>query len=214
MKDFKLTFLNQNLFLHPFRAIYWEDRRTLLLADIHLGKAAHFRKNGIPIPCEIHQTDLDRLSLLCDYYQPIKMIVLGDFFHSEMNGEWHQFTAWKNIHAHLAIDLVKGNHDILDAHRYAPFKFCEVQLNIDPFSFTHFPVETEKSENLYNICGHIHPSVRIRSAAKQSYIAPCFSFGKNQAVLPAFGRFTGKSKIIPKHDDLIFVIVDDKVIKI
>ena len=31
------------------RAVWWPARRTMLLADAHLGKAGHFRKAGIPV---------------------------------------------------------------------------------------------------------------------------------------------------------------------
>ena len=41
---------NNHLILHPSGAVYWEEKQTLLLADVHLGKVAHFRKNGISVP--------------------------------------------------------------------------------------------------------------------------------------------------------------------
>ena len=41
---------NNRFTLHPSGGVYWIDKKTLLLADIHLGKVAHFRKNGIPVP--------------------------------------------------------------------------------------------------------------------------------------------------------------------
>ena len=41
---------NHNFVLHPTGAIFWEEKKTLFLADIHLGKVAHFRKNGIAVP--------------------------------------------------------------------------------------------------------------------------------------------------------------------
>ena len=36
--------------LHPTGGIYWKEKQYWLLADVHLGKVAHFRKNGIPVP--------------------------------------------------------------------------------------------------------------------------------------------------------------------
>ena len=43
--------INKNHFdLHPSGALYWEEKKTLMLADVHLGKVAHFRKNGIAVP--------------------------------------------------------------------------------------------------------------------------------------------------------------------
>ena len=41
---------NHNFILHPSGAIFWLEKKTLFLADVHLGKVAHFRKNGIAVP--------------------------------------------------------------------------------------------------------------------------------------------------------------------
>ena len=44
------SFQGQTLILHPAKAIFWKEKSRLLLADVHLGKAGHFRKVGIPVP--------------------------------------------------------------------------------------------------------------------------------------------------------------------
>jgi metallophosphoesterase superfamily enzyme len=54
----------------------------LILSDLHLGKTAHFRKNGIPLPANIILEDLKRLSILIDHFKPEKIIVVGDFLHA------------------------------------------------------------------------------------------------------------------------------------
>ena len=37
--------INKNFFdLHPSGAIYWVEKKTLMLADVHLGKVAHFNR--------------------------------------------------------------------------------------------------------------------------------------------------------------------------
>jgi hypothetical protein len=40
---------------------------------------------------------------------------------------------------------------------------------------------------------------------------PCFYFGKDQGILPAFGSFTGMALIAPQKDDRIFVIAENKI---
>jgi metallophosphoesterase superfamily enzyme len=32
------------------KAIFWQEKQTLLIGDLHLGKITHFRKEGIAIP--------------------------------------------------------------------------------------------------------------------------------------------------------------------
>ena len=41
-----LTFTNA-------RALYWKKENALIISDLHVGKSAHFRKNGIAIPAGI-----------------------------------------------------------------------------------------------------------------------------------------------------------------
>ncbi|HNU41619.1 MAG TPA: phosphoesterase, partial [Cyclobacteriaceae bacterium] len=67
-------------------------------------------------------------------------------------------------------------------------------------------------EGVYNLSGHIHPAVRLKGTGRQSVMLPCFYFGKQQGILPAFGSFTGMARIVPKKEDRIFVIAENKVI--
>ena len=48
-----LELLNQELTLDASKAFYWHEERALVLADVHLGKAGHFRKHGVPIPRQV-----------------------------------------------------------------------------------------------------------------------------------------------------------------
>ena len=43
----------EELILTNKRAMYWAAQKALILSDLHVGKTAHFRKHGIPIPDEI-----------------------------------------------------------------------------------------------------------------------------------------------------------------
>jgi uncharacterized protein len=43
---------------------------------------------------------------------------------------------------------------------------------------------------------------------------PCFYFGQRQALLPAFGVFTGLAKIRPLKNDKVFVIVEGKIMDV
>src|SRR3954464_5542442 len=109
---FKL--LNQDLLLLPQKAIYWEQEKALIAADVHLGKVGHFRKAGIAVPRDLEQTDLSELSDLIFEHKPAKLIFLGDLFHSDMNADWEWFRMWRQQHKKLEIHLVRGNHDIIN----------------------------------------------------------------------------------------------------
>ena len=84
-----------------------------------------------------------------------------------------------------------------------------------PFQFTHEPLkDNEILNNLFNICGHIHPGIRLKGKARQSLILPCFYFSMHQAILPAYGKFTGNHRILPRTGDKVFVLVDQSVIEL
>jgi metallophosphoesterase superfamily enzyme len=59
----------------------------------------------------------------------------------------------------------------------------------------------------YYFSGHLHPGIRIRGMGKQSLQFPCFYFGSDYAVLPAFGRWTGTVSIDPAPEDNVFAIL-------
>src|ERR1700742_5372630 len=102
--------LEQDLLLLPQKAIYWEQEKTLIAADVHLGKVGHFRKAGIAVPRDLEQDDLACLSDLIFEYKPEKLIFLGDLFHSDMNADWEWLRLWRQQNKKLEIILIRGNH--------------------------------------------------------------------------------------------------------
>lgn len=115
----------------------------------------------------------------------------------------------------IKFELVIGNHDIMDLKRYkeANLHLHEEGLIIKPFIFTHHPLE-EVPFGLFNLCGHIHPGVRLSGKGRSSLRLPCFYFGEEQGILPAFGEFTGTYVIQPKKEDHVFVIAEEKVFRV
>ena len=203
--------LGQRLLLLPEKAIFWKEKGLLIIADVHLGKAGHFRKSGIPVSDLIHSKDIYTIEKLINLFQPKEVVFLGDLFHSDHNQGWEIFKRWIKSKAPLQFRLILGNHDVLDADRYSisNLVICD-SLKAEPFLFTHIPEETD----LFNLAGHIHPAIRLSGKGKQNLNLPCFWFSGKSGLLPAFGHFTGTAKISLKKDDQAFVIADDKVIKI
>lgn len=204
-------FLDQTLLLLPEKAIYWKDKRMLILADVHLGKAGHFRKSGIPISDLVHSKDIYTIEKLINEFQPGEVVFLGDLFHSDHNQGWEIFRRWIRSKDPLQFRLILGNHDVLEAPAYH-IKNLDVTevLECAPFSLTHIPEET----TFYNLAGHIHPAVKMRGKGRQSLRLPCFFFGPENGILPAFGNFTGTARINIKKEDNLFVIADHKVVRV
>jgi len=213
LKDHKLRHLGQNLFLHPFKSLFWAEQKILFISDLHIGKAAHFRKAGIPISEQVHSADIYRIDYLLEHYEPKRLIFLGDLFHSHYNSSWDEFEHYLRTKKGLHIELVMGNHDILVTERYAFMDLHLDHLLIEPFILSHKPLAEKERLNSYNLCGHLHPSIRINALARQSFRVACFYFGRHQAILPAFGNFTGTSKLPKKSEnDHIFAITENEVI--
>jgi len=201
------------LIISSKRAVFWQAKSTLLVADLHLGKAGHFRKVGIPLPVSITSDDLCRLEELIREFQPKKCFFLGDLFHSDYNNEFLLLKACIEKYPTIQFILIKGNHDIVSDQQMKDLGISAIHesLEIAPFQFTHHP-QIEK--NLYNIAGHLHPGYRIRGSARQSISIPIFYFGKQQAILPAFSAFSGKAFIQPKVGDVLFGVLEDELIEI
>lgn len=213
MHEFVLK--EQTFLLHPYKGIYWKEEDALLLADLHLGKASHFRKAGIPVPQDVQQSNFDKFMALLLDLSPKKVFILGDLFHSDHNNSWDDFIYLTNQFKHVTFDLIIGNHDILDLKKYNEAKlnlYAEGRI-VGPFILTHHPLE-EVPNGLFNLCGHIHPSVRLSGKGRQSLRLPCFYFGEDQGILPAFGEFTGTFTIKTKAMDNVFVIAEEQVIEV
>ena len=211
----RATIQGQTFILHPFKGIFWEEEQCMLIADLHLGKAAHFRKAGIPVPPGVSDANWDRLISLLFDFKPGRVLFLGDLFHSVYNQSCEDFEQIIHQFSQISFELVKGNHDILQDRFYesANLKVYENSYRLGPFLFTHHPLD-EVPSGQYNLAGHIHPSVRLMGQARQTLRLPCFYFGANKGILPAFGAFTGMATIRPKKGDEIYVIAQDEVLRV
>jgi len=190
IQELDIQFGNEKLTLTNQRVIYWRRLNTLILSDLHLGKAAHFRKNGIPLPAEISQQDLYRLEQLLTHYQPQELIIVGDLIHAGENSEVSLFRLLTNKFINTKVTLIKGNHDRISLKNFNNMGISEVHEShvVDHITFSH---QCLHGKGIYCISGHLHPGVNIMLPAKKVVRFPCFVVYKNDIILPAFSRFTG-----------------------
>lgn len=191
------------------RALFWKKEKALILSDLHIGKTAHFRKNGIALANHIMKNDLERLSILIEYFKPEKFIVVGDLLHAGDNSDVDEFCTWKNQYLHIQFYLIEGNHDRISnsLEEKLCLNFKENQLKIDDFIFVH---DFDQSIVGFQITGHIHPGIVLNSVVKKIRL-PCFIQTQNQLLLPAFSEFTGlDTKNLPKGGRF-FVFTDYEI---
>ncbi len=210
----RVEIFEEQLDLLPQKAVFWPSRGILFMADLHLGKINHFRRSGIPVPTRANDRNLESIVDLVNFSQAERVICLGDLFHSHYNPEWEVFGELVKHFSKTSFELVIGNHDIMSDQQYIR-KGIKVhdKLCIGPFIFTHHPM-TDVDPFRYNLSGHIHPGVSMTGKARQSVTLPCFYFGAQSGLLPAFGTFTGLARIYPKKSDKVFVIIEDKIVAI
>jgi len=210
---YHFSLLKQSLILSPEKALFWEQEKTLVVSDVHLGKSGHFRKHGIAVPQQVNSGNLERLSLLINQTRPDRLIFLGDLFHSEYNREWNEFVRWRWNYNELSIWLTTGNHDILNRQQYESLNLVLIeQLIHPPFLFRHEPVTDLFEDGLYPVCGHIHPAVKLKGKGRQRVTLPCFYFSDTHALLPAFGNFTGTHKIKPGKHSNVFAVSEGEIL--
>lgn len=209
-----LDLAGNQLQLLPDKAIYIENLEMLLVSDVHLGKSETFQHFGIPISNQVNQTTLDRLTRLCQTYQPKQLIILGDLFHSkvalveEVLGPWQRFIAAISTQ----VLLIVGNHDrrLLPALEDLAISYTTEPIQVNSLVFSHEPL-TQRAG--WTICGHVHPCVRLTSKLDNLRL-PCFYLqkGSNLLILPSFGEFTGGFEVSPQAGTTAYVVVENSVI--
>src|SRR3954469_14633854 len=80
--DVTLEIEGEPVVLMPEHALWLPQRRTLLVADAHFGKAATFRAGGIFVPRGTTSTTLARLDAALAHTNATRLVILGDLLHA------------------------------------------------------------------------------------------------------------------------------------
>jgi DNA ligase-associated metallophosphoesterase len=202
--------------LRPDRAVHWPAQQTLLVADLHFGKAAAFRRAGLPVPHGTTGETLADLDAAIAQTDARRVVFLGDFLHSRDARAPDTLAAlahWRGRHADVDLVLVRGNHD---AHAGDPPSGLRIRVVAEPWTeaglaLCHHP---DPQHDRYALAGHLHPCTVLRGRANDRARLPCFWFRARVGVLPAFGAFTGMAPIAADHDDRVFVAAGDRVVEV
>lgn len=200
------------LALLPQRAAYIATTQTLLVADAHFGKAHSFRRLGVPVPSGTTAGNLQRLSQALALTGARELIFLGDLLHAARGVSADlvlALAAWKREHAALCWTLVRGNHDqhAGDPPPELAMRVVDEPLSHGAFALCHHP---QSVPGAYALAGHLHPGVSLGRVA--GLRLPCFWFGAQQGVLPAFGDFTGTAGFRRAASDRVFAVTEQAVL--
>jgi DNA ligase-associated metallophosphoesterase len=202
--------VGETLTLFPECAAHWGRERTLLVADPHFGKAATFRANAIPVPRGTTTSALARLDVLIARTRTTRIVFLGDYLHARdgRSPETLRVLAeWRAATPVLDVVLVRGNHDRRagDPPGELGVRCVDAPVLEPPFVLAHYPTS---SADGYVLAGHLHPGAPLSGRGRMRERLPCFWFGREYAVLPAFGDFTGLADVTPEPGDRVIVVAD------
>lgn len=212
-REHRINCLGETLILNVQRALFRPATKTLLISDIHLGKEEVFNRAGLPLPSGVSQQNLQRLDGLINLYSPTEIIVLGDLMHAAPTRQdiWpKEISDWLDSHSKITIRVVVGNHDRAIDRLDSRIEWTAKPLSAPPFIYTHEPVT---STSKYSISGHLHPTY-VLATRTDRIRCPVFWFKKSNAILPAFGSFTGGYNIKPNKSDKVYMVNEDDVVEL
>ena len=230
-----------DLWLWPGFAVTRPAYSQLIVADVHLGKAASFRAQGVPVPNQVTEESLERLSVLIRVSRSSSLIVLGDLIHDRkaLSGLLPIWERWREQHPQLVLKLIVGNHDrkagrsaiehqlpglqvhekkLLDqglvmAHEADDLIDMQAPVDAPVDAPVNAPVDATVDAPVRGLCGHEHPVVLMPDALKAKHIRrPCFYLDHRQILhLPAFGSFTGGHPVSMAQCKRLFIDMVDAV---
>lgn len=203
----------ETVILHASKGAYLPEHHTLLVADVHLGKAASFRRLGVPVPSGTTDINLRRLNLTIEQFKPQRLIVLGDLIHAERShsNELHaSLREWRAQHSLIKVDLVEGNHDFQAGHFPADLKIGVLQepYCLGGLALCHHP---KSIEGKTVVCGHVHPVFHLQGKGRGRVRLPCFHWDAQRLTLPSFGEFTGGHAVEHTGGVHVAVVVADQM---
>lgn len=205
------------LCLLPERAAWLADAGLLLVADAHFGKAASFRRLGVPVPRGTTLTNLARLDGLLGRLPGVRELVfLGDFLHAASGrapATLQALQAWRQAHASLEITLVRGNHD---DHAGDPPAALGITVVDEPWhhaglSLCHDP-SSPRPPGRYALAGHMHPVTRVGRGFDTVRLACFHARADGVLVLPAFGEFTGGALVQVSTGEALYLVTGERVV--
>lgn len=169
-------------------ALYWPDRRALLLADLHFEKASWYAQFGQMLPPYDTLETLAGIEAVVARTQPAEIWCLGDSFHDVGGCDRLSEEAQARLRALTGgadWTWITGNHDRVVADHCGGRVVDEAV--VDGLVLRH---EADPSETRPELSGHFHPKLRVKLRGR-GVSRRCFIATARKLILPAFGSLTG-----------------------
>ena len=206
--EVRIRFGGHEMMLHAQGVLYWPAQKTLIASDLHFEKSTFLARHGSFVPPYDTLDTLERLEALIAYYQPARVILLGDSFHDRH--------AWERLDSDLRARMLalasrarecvwlEGNHDVaLNAH---PLGALTATVHIDGIHFAHDDALPQRPL----IIGHFHPKAHV-ALGTRSASGKCFIHSETLLVMPSFGSYTGGLNV---QHEVMRAVFRDQVTKV
>ena len=179
----------------PEGALWWADRRMLVVADLHLEKGSSYARRGQLLPPYDTTETLAPARAARGAARPARW--------SSPSATASTTTAARRGSTHRDRDdlralqrgrdfvWIAGNHD--PGRPYGLDGLHADELAVGPIVFRHEPRPGATGE----IAGHLHPSARVAGRGK-SVRRKCFAGDGHRLVLPAFGAYAGGLNVLDR----------------
>ena len=169
-------------------ALWIEDARMLVVADLHLEKGSAYAMRGQMLPPYDTRETLRRLQAEVMATAADAVVLLGDTFHdrrSEDRLAHDDASALRALAGATRLIWVIGNHDA-DGPQALPGEVAD-ELSVAGLTLRHEPLE---GPQIGEVAGHLHPCARVVSS-RGSVRRRCFVTDGARLVTPAFGAYAG-----------------------
>lgn len=212
----RIRVLDEAFELLPERVLYWPRQNLLAVADLHLGKAEVFQRQGLWLPNDAHFDDLKVLKEVVRRFSIEHVVFLGDLVHHGPSISARMQTAFAGWASQTAakVTVLLGNHDRGLDNNW-PVEWAGISrahhVQIDRFVFQHELPRPDDSR--FTWCGHIHPVYTVADGSDRLRL-PCFLLKKNFGILPAFSRLAGGYDWARKAGEVLYAVTPSRVFQI
>ncbi|MEP9401419.1 ligase-associated DNA damage response endonuclease PdeM [Sphingomonas sp. VNH70] len=213
----RLSFAGQDFAALREGALFWPQRRALLLADLHFEKASWFAQFGQMLPPYDSLETLAGIEALVARTRPRELWCLGDSFHDSAGCDRLPAAAQARLRAltgRLDWTWITGNHDPVVADHCGGRVVAEAV--VDGIVLRH---EADAADTRPELSGHFHPKFRV-SVRGRAVSRRCFVASATKLILPAFGSLTGG--LDARHPEIVravgsgaeaLIALDDRLLR-
>ena len=181
--------------------VFWPERSTLFVADLHFEKGSALAARGAMLPPYDTAATLTALEALIARHAPQRVVCLGDSFHDAgapaRLGE-QEVSRITTLTRSRDWIWIAGNHDP-EPPEWVGGE-VRTELALPPLLLRHAP---RAGATPGEVAGHLHPKAAVRVRGRRM-VRRCFATDGVRLILPALGAYTGGLDVLDRAFDGLF----------